>query len=120
MMRQLLLMVRNPVTTGEFFSKSFGLIVKHQSDALVELNLPIQGGSSIALLIREASSVAQLSVGYSPVISLEVKDMESAVSTALQLGAILDGPIKYPVHGKFAALRSPDGHIIGLFESAVP
>eukprot|EP01035_Chromulina_nebulosa_P017808 gene17808-23418_t len=44
--------------------------------------------------------------------------MEKCVTNAISLGAILDGPIKYPAQGKFAALRSPDGHMIGLFEAA--
>ena len=34
------------------------------------------------------------------------------------MGAVLDGPIKYPSHGKVASVRSPDGHMIGLFEPA--
>ena len=29
-------------------------------------------------------------------------------------------PIQYPIEGKIAAVRSPDGHMIGLFESAQP
>jgi len=28
----------------------------------------------------------------------------------------LDGPIKYPEHGKIASIRGPDGCMIGLFE----
>jgi hypothetical protein len=35
----------------------------------------------------------------------------------LGLGAVLDGAIKYPPGGaKVAALRAPDGHMIGLVE----
>ena len=32
--------------------------------------------------------------------------------------ALLHGPIKYPVQGKVAAVRAPDGHMLGLFEPA--
>ena len=42
--------------------------------------------------------------------------MDKTIYKLLEMGAILDGPIKYPSHGKVAALRSPDGHMIGLFE----
>ena len=42
--------------------------------------------------------------------------MDSTVARLIGLGAELDGPIKYPPHGKVAALRSPDGHMIGLYE----
>ncbi|XP_040862481.1 uncharacterized protein [Glycine max] len=31
-------------------------------------------------------------------------------------GAELDGPIKYEVHGKVAAMRCIDGHVLGLYE----
>lgn len=44
--------------------------------------------------------------------------MEDAIQHAMAMGSTLDGPIKYPAHGKFAALRTPDGHMIGLFEQA--
>ena len=42
--------------------------------------------------------------------------MDKTIYKLLEMGAILDGPIKYPTHGKVASLRSPDGHMIGLFE----
>ncbi|ONK75830.1 uncharacterized protein A4U43_C03F21010 [Asparagus officinalis] len=34
------------------------------------------------------------------------------------LGAELDGPIKHEIHGKVAALRCIDGHMLGLYEPA--
>ncbi|GKV17260.1 hypothetical protein SLEP1_g32975 [Rubroshorea leprosula] len=36
----------------------------------------------------------------------------------MALGAELDGPIKYEIYGKVAAVRCVDGHIIGLYEPA--
>jgi hypothetical protein len=63
--------------------------------------------------------------------------MEKSITDAIALGASLDGPIKYPTHGKvsflhylsaqlshhmtflqFAAIRSFDGHMFGLFQPA--
>ena len=42
--------------------------------------------------------------------------MMQTINAAIQLGSILDGPIKFPAHGKFAALKTADGHMIGLYE----
>ena len=74
------------------------------------------GGSTLALLHTE--SEAALSVGYSPMLSFDVDDLDTVVNAALRAGARLDGPIKYPPHGRAAALRAPDGHMIGLYEPA--
>jgi len=39
------------------------------------------------------------------------------VARCLALGAVLDGPIKYQPQGsRVAALRAPDGHMLGLVE----
>ena len=42
--------------------------------------------------------------------------MDATSAKCVQLGGQLDGPIQYPAHGKVAALRTPDGHMIGLQE----
>lgn len=44
--------------------------------------------------------------------------MDVTVPKLMQLGAALDGPIRYEAYGKIAAVRSPDGHMVGLFEKA--
>lgn len=60
-----------------------------------------------------------MSVGYSPFLSFAVADVSLTVSRCLALGAVLDGPIKHPAQGpRVAALRAPDGHMIGLVEEA--
>uniref|UniRef100_A0A7S2RXJ3 VOC domain-containing protein n=1 Tax=Eucampia antarctica TaxID=49252 RepID=A0A7S2RXJ3_9STRA len=70
-------------------------------------------------MLTVAKNEAQLSTGYSPLLSFDVYDMDSTVAKCAQLGAHLDGPIQYPAHGKVAALRTPDGHMIGLYEPAI-
>lgn len=55
---------------------------------------------------------------YSPLLCFDVADMDVAIQRALGMGAHLDGPIKYPAHGAVASIRSPDGHMIGLFQPA--
>jgi predicted enzyme related to lactoylglutathione lyase len=52
-------------------------------------------------------------------MTFDVDDLDTVVQRALEMGGHLDGPIQYPVHGKIAALRSPDGHMVGLFEPSV-
>lgn len=47
-------------------------------------------------------------------------DFDNTIYRLLKMGAVLDGPIKHPVHGKVAALRAPDGHMIGLYETDMP
>lgn len=44
--------------------------------------------------------------------------MDTVVPRLMQLGATLDGAIRYEPYGKMAAVRSPDGHMIGLIEHA--
>lgn len=53
---------------------------------------------------------------YSPLLCFDVPDMDHAVQRALGMGGHLDGPIKYPAHGAVASIRSPDGHMVGLFQ----
>lgn len=55
---------------------------------------------------------------YSSMLSFTVPDINSTVTKLLSLGAELDGPIKYEIHGKVAAVRCIDGHMLGLFEPA--
>jgi len=57
-----------------------------------------------------------MSTGYSPFLNFVVVDVDDTVQRLLRLGATMDGPIKYPVHGKVASVRSPDGQMVGLYE----
>ncbi|KAI9922467.1 hypothetical protein PsorP6_002406 [Peronosclerospora sorghi] len=36
--------------------------------------------------------------GYSPFLNFDIPDLSDAVPRLLMLGAIMDGPIKYPAH----------------------
>lgn len=45
-------------------------------------------------------SEAACSVGYSPFLNFDIEDLSDAVPRLLMMGAIMDGPIKYPAHGK--------------------
>jgi predicted enzyme related to lactoylglutathione lyase len=78
----------------------------------------LDAGSTSIVLKQAPYSASMLSTGYSPILTFDVPDLDTAVTTALSKGAMLDGPIKRPAFGNFASIRSPDGHMIGLFESA--
>ena len=45
-------------------------------------------------------SCAASTTGYSPFLHFDVDDMDTTIVRCLSLGATLDGPIKYPAHGK--------------------
>ena len=44
--------------------------------------------------------------------------MDGTVPRLIQHGASLDGSIRYESYGKVAAVRTPDGQMLGLYEKA--
>ncbi|XP_057498763.1 uncharacterized protein LOC130783225 [Actinidia eriantha] len=74
------------------------------------------GPLKLALLHSPSENAMQK--GYSSVLSFTVTDINNTVTKLMALGAELDGPIKYEVHGKVAAMRCVDGHMVGLYEPA--
>mmetsp|Transcript_15390 Transcript_15390/g.37899 ORF Transcript_15390/g.37899 Transcript_15390/m.37899 type:complete len:124 (+) Transcript_15390:96-467(+) len=95
----------------EFYHSGLGLEVVRATDDFTELQT-----DNLALSLQGVLSESKLSTGYSPMLTFEVKDMDSIVATCCQLGGHLDGPIQYPAYGKIAAMRAPCGHMIGIFE----
>ena len=116
-LRSIILTVRNPMVSAKFYERTLGLVIKVQTPSSVEL--VELGSSDIPLIIREGSSASSLIAGYTPILNFDVKNMEQSITVAMEMGAMLDGAIKYKSFGKVAALRSPDGHMIGLFEPSV-
>ncbi|XP_043717799.1 uncharacterized protein LOC122665712 [Telopea speciosissima] len=74
------------------------------------------GPLKLALMRSNSDHVVQN--GYSSLLSFTVTDIHSTVTKLMALGAELDGPIKYEIHGKVAAMRCLDGHMLGLYEPA--
>jgi predicted enzyme related to lactoylglutathione lyase len=97
-----------------FYNKAVGLQVLRVTDEWAEL----VAGPNVTLNLQAVYTEPQLSTGYSPLITFEVENMDETVAACAQAGGHLDGPIQYPAHGKVAALRAPDGHMIGLYEPA--
>lgn len=54
----------------------------------------------------------------SPLLNVQVQDLQGTVETLLPVGAELDGAIRFLPEGKVAAVRNPDGHMMSLFEPA--
>ncbi|XP_040865419.1 uncharacterized protein [Glycine max] len=77
----------------------------------------LQSGSLKVALVHSPNEQQQATQkGYSSLLSFTVNDMNNTVTKLMALGAELDGPIKYEVHGKVAAMRCIDGHVLGLYE----
>eukprot|EP00729_Bicosta_minor_P005754 gene5754-13513_t len=115
-MRSLLLLVNDVQTASRFYTHGLGIPLIHKTENTAELN----AGAVTISLQSALGNEAALSTGYSPFLNFDVRDMDTTIYGLLELGARLDGPIQYPVEGKIAAVRSPDGHMIGLFEPAQP
>lgn len=56
---------------------------------------------TVVCSVREAYTTC----GYTPFLSFQVADLQDSVQRLLQLGATLDGPIKYPEKGKVTILE---------------
>ena len=116
-----------------FYQQGLGMDIIRHTDEWAELSCSVGGSSSrsntsstdtkdvihkFRLNLKGTYNEAELSVGYTPFICFDVKNMDETVTRCLQMGAQLDGPIQYPAHGKVATIRAPDGHMIGLYEPA--
>ena len=124
-LRHILLLQRDVPLAAAFYERALGLRVTVCTETYAELasespsdstasNTPI--GASLAL--QRADAESQLTPGYSPIIHFEVDDIQARVNAALSLGGRLDGKIQYETHGAVAAVRAPDGHMIGMYERA--
>ncbi|KAF3792806.1 hypothetical protein EJ110_NYTH10758 [Nymphaea thermarum] len=89
-----------------------------QSSRSLILLLPHSRVMCILCLTVFSCSDVMMQKGYSSLLSFTVTDINATVTKLMSLGAELDGPIKYEVHGKVAAVRCIDGHMLGLYEPA--
>ncbi|EPS67197.1 hypothetical protein M569_07582 [Genlisea aurea] len=77
----------------------------------------LHSGSLKLALLKSPPDHVEIKGGYSSLLSFTVADINSTVTKLMSLGAELDGPIKYEIHGKVAAMRHvDDGHVLGLYE----
>lgn len=123
-LRKLLLLTRDVRASARFFGEQgIGMRIVSASDEfaqLVDRTAPQDGvdnGIRVGtIVLQRVDKEAECSTGYSPILQFDVEDMDTVVQQVLMQGGRLDGPIKYPVEGRVASVRSPDGHMVGLFE----
>ncbi|KAJ7563031.1 hypothetical protein O6H91_03G093800 [Diphasiastrum complanatum] len=96
---------------ARFYAHGLGLAVTVCTLRWAEL---ASGPSKIALM--EAPSDFKAESNNSSFLSFSVADMDGTISRLLSMGAELDGQIRYETHGKVAAVRCLDGHLLGLYE----
>jgi predicted enzyme related to lactoylglutathione lyase len=126
---RIVLMVRGSegvASAVNFYHKAIGLQVLRVTDEWAELattttaagnSSSSNGTAAVVLTVQSVvANEAQLSTAYSPWLTFTVEKMDETVAACVQAGAQLDGPIQYPAHGTVALLRSPDNHMIGLYE----
>jgi catechol 2,3-dioxygenase-like lactoylglutathione lyase family enzyme len=97
-LRQVLVLSRDLARSKQFYEEGLGLKLLRASDTFAEFDTR----SSVPLCVKLAQSEAACSTGYSPFLNFDIQDLSEAVPRLLMLGAIMDGPIKYPAHGKVA------------------
>jgi catechol 2,3-dioxygenase-like lactoylglutathione lyase family enzyme len=126
---RIVLMVRGSqglASATEFYHQAIGLPVLRVTDDWAEL----AASSHVTLHLLATNAAAShggaqgggealLSTGYSPMLTFEVTNMDGRIAACAQAGGHLDGPVQYPAHGKVAVLRTPHGHMVGLYEPAV-
>jgi len=89
-------MLKDLPSAVHFYGKNgLGLTLKRQGEMTAEFDT---GGPP--LVLKAVEGEAMRSTGYSPFLCFDVMDMDSTVVRLLQLGASLDGPVKYPAYGK--------------------
>ncbi|KAJ4832348.1 hypothetical protein Tsubulata_002135 [Turnera subulata] len=112
-LRWILQLHRNVPEAARFYSQGLDFTVNVCTHRWAEL----QSGP-VKLALMQAPNDHVLQKGYSSSLSFTVADINTTVTKLMALGAELDGPIKYEIHGKVAAMRCIDGHMLGLYEPA--
>ena len=121
-LRQILLLQRDVPRAAAFYERALGLRIAVCTETFAELALDSRGadsttGNAPTLALQRAEHESQLQTGYTPILHFEGDDVQTRVNAALTLGGRLDGKIQYETHGAVACVRTPDGHMIGMYQS---
>ncbi|XP_021911558.1 uncharacterized protein LOC110825418 isoform X2 [Carica papaya] len=111
--RWILQLHRDVPKAASFYSQGLDFTVNVCTLRWAELQ---SGPLKLALMQSPNEHVMQ--TGCASLLSFTVTDINNTVTKLMALGAELDGPIKYEIHGKVAAMRCVDGHMLGLYEPA--
>ncbi|XP_057421842.1 uncharacterized protein LOC130715742 [Lotus japonicus] len=113
--RWLLQLHKDVPRAAHFYSEGLGFTINVCTLRWAELQ---SGPLNLALMQSPNPDDSITQKGYSSHLSFTVTDINTTVTKLKALGAELDGPIKYEIHGKVAAMRCIDGHALGLYEPA--
>lgn len=108
------LLVRDVGRSLAFYGpQGLGLqLVEAATAGAAQLELP---PLRLTLLAAQPGCEAPLATGYSPLLSLQLDDVAARLPRLLQLGAHMDGPLRYAPRHAAATIRTPDGHMLALF-----
>ncbi|KAK9276662.1 hypothetical protein L1049_006198 [Liquidambar formosana] len=126
--RWLLQLHKDVPKAARFYSEGLDFTINVCTLRWAELQ---SGPLKLALMQSNSDHIMQKE--YSSLLSFTVTDINSTVTKLMALGAELDGPVKYEIHGKptpenlkgpsdfseyyqVAAMRCIDGHMLGLYE----
>ena len=113
-LRHVLLLQRDVPAAAKFYQEGLGLVCTVCTERWAELSDGRGGGGGsvgtagtttttpgpTVIALKAVEGEAQRTTGYSPLLSFTVTDMDVTVNNLLRLGAVLDGPIKYPAWGR--------------------
>ena len=125
MLRSIVLYARNVSKAASFYSEGLGMRLTRTSNAPpISMydehpewtEAVLETPDSIPLIIHHMNQEAFYSTGCSPLLVFRVEEMENMIPRLLMRGAFMDGKIHYDVQGKMVRLRTPDGHMIALYE----
>ncbi|KAK6914725.1 hypothetical protein RJ641_019842 [Dillenia turbinata] len=97
MFRWLLQLHRDVPRAAKFYSEGLDFSINVCTLRWAELQ---SGPLKLALLHSPNPSENVVQKGYSSLLSFTVSDINTTVTKLMALGAELDGPIKYEIHGK--------------------
>lgn len=119
----IVLLVRDVLRSTAFYGpEGLGLAVAHAGPAAAVLRLapetPEACSPYLTLLAAPVGSEAVLCTGYTPMLTVEVEDVQAALPRLLARGAHMDGAVAHAPQHTAVCLRTPDGHMLGLVERA--
>jgi len=115
MLRQALLLVRDVPASVLFYGpEGVGMPILHYSETWAELGHADTG----SLALKHTSKEAELSRGFTPMLCIDVADVDAIIPTLIMKGAVMDGGIRREIYGTFCAVKTPDGCMLGLRQPA--
>ena len=112
MLHTVILYVRDPERSSEFYVRHFGLTVAHREAGMVEL----QGQDGAGLLLHAAAKSARLGQAGMK-LAFAVEDVAGFIARAAEHGLVF-GPIHAADGYEFANAKDPDGHHLSVSSRA--